>query len=104
MMSPHEAEKKVEEVHRIILATYEKDVKDLPIFAERRAATLSKDYLKFWTKYWYSFAVEVNTGMGTAYPQFVGCFKRHPGCEDRLAQKIGNNLPCPSLEIIVECF
>ena len=33
-MSPQEAEKKVEELHKIILATYEKDVKDLPFFTE----------------------------------------------------------------------
>ena len=96
-MSSQEAKEKVAELHKIILDTYKKDVKDLPFFTELREGTLSREHLRFWIKNWYAFAVEVNTGMATVYHQFVGFFKRHPECEDRLAQKIGEEFTTPAI-------
>jgi len=96
-MSPQEAKKKVEDLRQIVLDTYDKEIKDLPFFRELRAGTLSRDHLKFWVKNWYAFALEVNTGMASVYHQFVGFFKRHPECEDLIAQKIGEEFTTPAL-------
>ncbi|MBI2209881.1 MAG: iron-containing redox enzyme family protein, partial [Deltaproteobacteria bacterium] len=68
-----------------------------PFFRELRAGTLSRKCLQGWIKNWYTFALEVNTGMATVYHQFVGFFKRHPELEDRIAQKIGEEFTTPAL-------
>jgi len=74
-LSPEEAKEKVSALRRIVLDTYDRTIKDQPFFTELRAGTLSRARLKGWITNWYSFAVEVNTGMATAYHQFVGFFK-----------------------------
>jgi pyrroloquinoline quinone (PQQ) biosynthesis protein C len=96
-MTPQEAKQKVEAIRRIILDTYEKEIKPQPFFNELRAGTLSRKRLQGWVMNWYSFALEVNTGMATVYHQFVGFFKRHPELEDRIAQKIGEEFTTPAL-------
>ncbi|MGH7831032.1 MAG: hypothetical protein ACREP8_12730 [Candidatus Binatia bacterium] len=96
-MSPQEAKAKVQALRQIVLDTYEEEIRNHPFFTELRAGTLSRDYLKFWIKNWYAFALEVNTGMATVYHQFVGFFKRHPELEDLIAQKIGEEFTTPAL-------
>jgi len=96
-MSPQEAKQKVAALRKIVLDTYDKEVKDLPFFTELRAGTLPRENLRFWIKNWYAFALEVNTGMACVYHQFVGFFKRHPECEDLIAQKIGEEFTTPAL-------
>ena len=96
-MSPPEAKQKVAALRKIVLDTYDKEVKDLPFFTELRAGTLPRENLRFWIKNWYAFALEVNTGMASVYHQFVGFFKRHPECEDLIAQKIGEEFTTPAL-------
>lgn len=96
-MSPQEAKEKVAALRKIVLDTYDREIKDHPFFKELRAGTLSREHLKFWIKNWYAFALEVNTGMATVYHQFVGFFKRHPECEDLIAQKIGEEFTTPAL-------
>lgn len=96
-MSPQEAKAKVQALRQIVLDTYEKEIRNHPFFTELRAGTLSREYLKFWIKNWYAFALEVNTGMATVYHQFVGFFKRHPDLEDLIAQKIGEEFTTPTL-------
>ncbi len=96
-LSPEEAKKKVAALRKIVLDTYRTEVKDLPFFTELRAGTLPVENLRFWIKNWYAFALEVNTGMATVYHQFVGFFKRHPECEDLIAQKIGEEFTLPAL-------
>ncbi len=96
-MSPQEAKQKVAALRKIVLDTYDKEVKDLPFFTELRAGTLPRANLRFWIKNWYAFALEVNTGMASVYHQFVGFFKRHPECEDLIAQKIGEEFTTPAL-------
>jgi pyrroloquinoline quinone (PQQ) biosynthesis protein C len=96
-MSPEEAKQKVEALRRIVLHSYERTIKNQPFFVELRAGTLPRAKLKGWVINWYAFAVEVNTGMATAYHQFVGFFKRHPECEDLIAQKIGEEFTTPAL-------
>lgn len=96
-LSPQEAKEKVAALRQIVLDTYKKQVKNQPFFNELRAGTLSREQLKGWIKNWYAFALEVNTGMATAYHQFVGFFKRHPECEDLIAQKIGEEFTTPAL-------
>src|SRR5437016_7872742 len=71
-MTPQEAKQKAEGIRKIILDTYHQEVKPSPFFSELRAGTLSRKQLQGWIKNWYSFALEVNTGMATAYHQFVG--------------------------------
>jgi pyrroloquinoline quinone (PQQ) biosynthesis protein C len=96
-MSPQEAKAKVQALRQIVLDTYEKEIRNHPFFTELRAGTLPREYLKFWIKNWYAFALEVNTGMATVYHQFVGFFKRHPELEDLIAQKIGEEFTTPAL-------
>ena len=96
-MSPQEAKEKVAALRRIVLDTYERTIKDQPFFAELRAGTLPRTKLKGWVTNWDAFALEVNTGMATAYNQFVGFFKRHPECEDLIAQKIGEEFTTPAI-------
>jgi pyrroloquinoline quinone (PQQ) biosynthesis protein C len=96
-LSSTAAQEKVAELRRIVLDTYDRTIKDQPFFVELRAGTLSQARLKGWITNWYSFAVEVNTGMATAYHQFVGFFKRHPECEDLIAQKIGEEFTTPAI-------
>ena len=96
-MTPEEAKAKVAALRKTVLDTYENEIKDHPFFRELRAGTLSKEYLRFWIKNWYAFALEVNTGMATVYHQFVGFFKRHPELEDLIAQKIGEEFTTPAL-------
>ncbi len=96
-LSPQEAKQKVAALRKIVLDTYDKEVKDLPFFTELRAGTLPRENLRFWIKNWYAFALEVNTGMACVYHQFVGFFKRHPECEDLIAQKIGEEFTTPAL-------
>ena len=96
-LSPREAQEKVAVLRRIVLDTYDRTIKDQPFFTDLRAGTLSRARLKGWITNWYSFAVEVNTGMATAYHQFVGFFKRHPECEDLIAQKIGEEFTTPAI-------
>lgn len=96
-MSPEEAKERVASLRRIVLDTYDRELKNLPFFKELRAGSLSRGHLQFWIKNWYAFAVEVNTGMATAYHQFVGFFKRHPECEDLIAQSIGEEFTTPAL-------
>ncbi len=96
-MSPAEAKEKVAALRKIVLDTYEKEIKHHPFFAELRAGTLSRNRLQGWIENWYTFALEVNTGMATVYHQFVGFFKRHPELEDMIAQKIGEEFTTPAL-------
>jgi len=96
-MSPHEAKAKVAALRQIVLDTYDKEIKNHPFFTDLRAGKLEREHLRFWLKNWYAFALEVNTGMATAYHQFVGFFKRHPELEDLIAQKIGDEFTTPAL-------
>lgn len=88
-MTTPEAKARVQALRRIVLDTYDGTIRDQPFFVELRAGTLSRERLNGWATNWYAFALEVNTGMATVYHQFVGFFKRHPECEDLIAQKIG---------------
>ncbi|HEY7322932.1 MAG TPA: hypothetical protein VIE89_35675 [Candidatus Binatia bacterium] len=96
-MTAQEAKQKAEAIRKIILDTYHNEVKPSPFFSELRAGTLSRKRLQGWIKNWYAFALEVNTGMATAYHQFVGFFKRHPELENRIAQKIGEEFTTPTI-------
>jgi pyrroloquinoline quinone (PQQ) biosynthesis protein C len=96
-MTTPEAKAQVQALRRIVLDTYDSEIKNLPFFVELRAGTLSRERLKGWATNWYAFALEVNTGMATVYHQFVGFFKRHPECEDLIAQKIGEEFTTPAL-------
>jgi len=96
-MSPQEAKEKVAALRQVVFDTYEKTIKNQPFFVELRAGTLPREKLKGWVTNWYAFALEVNTGMATAYHQFVGFFKRHPECEDLIAQKIGEEFTTPAI-------
>ncbi|MGH7810285.1 MAG: hypothetical protein ACREP5_08420, partial [Candidatus Binatia bacterium] len=96
-MTAEEAKQKSEAIRNIILDTYHAEVKPAPFFTDLRAGTLSRAQLQGWIKNWYSFALEVNTGMATSYHQFVGFFKRHPELENRIAQKIGEEFTTPAL-------
>jgi pyrroloquinoline quinone (PQQ) biosynthesis protein C len=96
-MTPQEAKEKVAALRRIVLETYDLTIKNQPFFVELRAGTLSRAKLRGWVTNWYAFALEVNTGMATAYHQFVGFFKRHPECEDLIAQKIGEEFTTPAI-------
>ena len=96
-MTTPEAKAQVQALRRIVLDTYDRTIKDQPFFVELRAGTLSRERLRGWATNWYAFALEVNTGMATVYHQFVGFFKRHPECEDLIAQKIGEEFTTPAL-------
>ena len=96
-MTAQEAKQKAEAIRKLILDTYHREVQPSPFFTDLRAGTLSRPRLQGWIKNWYSFALEVNTGMGTVYHQFVGFFKRHPALEDRIAQKIGEEFTTPAI-------
>ena len=96
-MSPQEAKEKVAALRQVVLDTYEQTIKNQPFFVELRAGTLPRAKLKGWVTNWYAFALEVNTGMATAYHQFVGFFKRRPECEDLIAQKIGEEFTTPAI-------
>src|SRR5438046_8775790 len=96
-MTPQEAKQKAERIRKIILDTYYQEVKPSPFFSELRAGTLSRKQLQGWIKNWYSFALEVNTGMGRAYHQFVGFVNRHSELVDRIAQKIAEELTRPAI-------
>jgi pyrroloquinoline quinone (PQQ) biosynthesis protein C len=96
-LTPQEAKDKTEAIRKVILDTYHREVQPLPFFNDLRAGTLSRPRLQGWIKNWYSFALEVNTGMATVYHQFVGFFKRHPELEDRIAQKIGEEFTTPAI-------
>ena len=96
-LSAQEAKQKAEAIRKVILDTYHREVKPSPFFTDLRAGILSRERLQGWIKNWYSFALEVNTGMATVYHQFVGFFKRHPELEDRIAQKIGEEFTTPAI-------
>lgn len=96
-LTPQEAKEKVAALRQVVMDTYEKTIKNQPFFVELRAGTLPRKKLQGWVTNWYAFAVEVNTGMATAYHQFVGFFKRHPECEDLIAQKIGEEFTTPGI-------
>jgi pyrroloquinoline quinone (PQQ) biosynthesis protein C len=96
-MTPDEAKAKVSALRQIVLDTYEKEIKNNSFFQDLRAGTMSRKQLQGWIRNWYTFALEVNTGMATVYHQFVGFFKRHPELEDRIAQKIGEEFTTPAL-------
>jgi pyrroloquinoline quinone (PQQ) biosynthesis protein C len=96
-MSPQESQAKVAALRQIVFDTYEKTIKHQPFFVELRSGTLPRAKLRGWIINWYTFALEVNTGMATAYHQFVGFFKRHPECEDLIAQKIGEEFTTPAI-------
>jgi pyrroloquinoline quinone (PQQ) biosynthesis protein C len=96
-LTPEEAKAKVSALRQIVLDTYEKEIKNHPFFQDLRAGTMSRKRLQGWVRNWYTFALEVNTGMATVYHQFVGFFKRHPELEDRIAQKIGEEFTTPAL-------
>jgi len=96
-MTAQEAKQKSEGIRKVILDTYREEIKPSPFFTDLRAGTLSRDQLQGWIKNWYSFALEVNTGMATVYHQFVGFFKRHPELENRIAQRIGEEFTTPAI-------
>jgi pyrroloquinoline quinone (PQQ) biosynthesis protein C len=96
-LSSQEAKDKVASLRQVVMDTYEKTIKNQPFFVELRDGTLPRTKLRGWVTNWYTFAVEVNTGMATAYHQFVGFFKRHPECEDLVAQKIGEEFTTPGI-------
>ena len=96
-MTAQEAKQKAEAIRKVILDTYRREVQPSPFFTDLRAGTLSRPRLQGWIKNWYSFALEVNTGMATVYHQFVGFFKRHPELENRIAQKIGEEFTTPAI-------
>ena len=91
-MTAQEAKQKAEAIRKVILDTYHREVQPSPFFTDLRAGTLSRPRLQGWIKNWYSFALEVNTGMATVYHQFVGFFKRHPELENRIAQNPAEDL------------
>ena len=97
VMTVQEAKLKSAAIRKIILDTYHDEVWPAPFFTDLRAGTLSRPRLQGWIKNWYSFALEVNTGMATSYHQFVGFFKRHPELENRIAQKIGEEFTTPAI-------
>ena len=96
-MTAQEAKQKAEAIRKVILDTYHREVQPSPFFTDLRAGTLSRPRLQGWIKNWYSFALEVNTGMATVYHQFVGFFKSHPELENRIAQKIGEEFTTPAI-------
>jgi pyrroloquinoline quinone (PQQ) biosynthesis protein C len=96
-MTAQEAKQKAEAIRKVILDTYHREVQPSPFFNDLRAGKLSEARLKGWITNWYSFALEVNTGMATVYHQFVGFFKRHPDLENRIAQKIGEEFTTPAI-------
>jgi len=96
-MSPQEAKEKVAALRQVGFDTYEKTIKNQPFFVELRAGTLPRQKLKSWVTNWYAVALEVDTGMATACHQFVGFFRRHPECEDLIAQKIGEEFTTPAI-------
>jgi pyrroloquinoline quinone (PQQ) biosynthesis protein C len=96
-MSEQEAKEKVAALRQVVMDAYDKTIKNQPFFVELRAGTLPRAKVQGWVTNWYTFAVEVNTGMATAYHQFVGFFKRHPECEDLIAQKIGEEFTTPGI-------
>src|ERR1043166_8552102 len=96
-MTQQEAKRRAEEIRKVILDTYHNEVKPSPFFTHLRGGTLSRKQLQGWIRNWYSFALEVNTGMATVYHQFVGFFKRHPDLENRIAQKIGEEFTTPAI-------
>ncbi|MGE5218236.1 MAG: hypothetical protein ACM3SP_14645 [Chloroflexota bacterium] len=96
-LSSQEAKDEVASLRQVVMDTYEKTIKNQPFFVELRDGTLPRTKLRGWVTNWYTFAVEVNTGMATAYHQFVGFFKRHPECEDLIAQKIGEEFTTPGI-------
>src|SRR5713226_1395786 len=96
-LSPTEAKEKVAALRKIVLDTYDREIKRHPFFQELRAGKLSRKCLQGWIENWYTFALEVNTGMATIYHHFVGFFKRHPELEDLIAQKIGEEFTTPAL-------
>src|SRR5688572_3279867 len=85
-MTAQEAKQKAEAIRKVILDTYHREVQPSPFFTDLRAGTLSRPRLQGWIKNWYSFALEVNTGMATVYHQFVGFFKRHPELENQIGR------------------
>src|ERR1044072_8246147 len=96
-MTAQEAKQKAETIRKVILDTYHREVQPSPFFTDRRAGTLSHARLQAWIRNWYSFALEVNTGMATVYHQFVGFFKRHPDLENRMGQTIGEEGTTPTI-------
>src|SRR5207237_10918572 len=96
-MTPQEAKQKAEGIRKIILDTYYQEVKPSPLFRELRAGTLSRKQLEGWIKNWYSFALEVNTGISPAYHHLVGFFKRHAEFEDRVYKKISEEFTTQSI-------
>lgn len=96
-MTADEAKRRVAALRQIVIDTYEGEIRSHPFFIDLRAGSLSQKRLRGWITNWYAFALEVNTGMATVYHQFVGFFKRHPECEDLIAQKIGEEFTTPAL-------
>jgi pyrroloquinoline quinone (PQQ) biosynthesis protein C len=62
-MTAQEAKQKAEIIRKVILDTYHNEVKPSPFFTDLRAGTLSRKRLQGWITNWYSFALEVNTGI-----------------------------------------
>lgn len=72
-----------------------RDVLDHPFVRDVSQGTLPKEKLQEFFRQWYSFALEVNTSMGTLYHRFNALTRRLPELEDILTDKIADEYGNP---------
>ncbi|HEX9878797.1 MAG TPA: hypothetical protein VGB25_01235, partial [Candidatus Binatia bacterium] len=72
-----------------------RNVLDHPFMLEVTRGTLAREKVQEFFRQWYSFALEVNTSMGTLYHRFNALTRRVPELENLLTDKIADEFGSP---------
>jgi pyrroloquinoline quinone (PQQ) biosynthesis protein C len=94
-LDPAAAAARVEQIDRFAYKlVYARNVGH-PFAVDLQAGRLPLATVQLFFCNWYTFALEVNTALGTLYHRFVPLFKRYPELEDLITEKIADEFGQP---------
>lgn len=85
----------IEETRKFAYQCLKQNVLEHRFMKDLSQGTLPRDKLQEFFRQWYSFALEVNTSMGTLYHRFNALTRRLPELEDILTDKIADEFGNP---------
>ena len=85
----------IEQMRSFAYSWLTRNVLEHPFMRDVKEGTLPKEKVQEFFRQWYSFALEVNTSMGTLYHRFNALTRRLPELENILTDKIADEFGNP---------
>ena len=94
-LDPAAAKKRVDELDQLAQKIVHEHLLTHPFMIDLAAGKLPMEKVQQYFRYWYTFALEVNTSCGMLYHRFVDFFKQHPDFEDIITEKLADEYGQP---------